>query len=113
MLVGVLLLMPAATLSPWTSPPAVTASGMHLLSLAFVSLMACLSFRSNLARAGAVVFVFSYSALMELFQYHLPFRNGTWDDVMVNGAGCLLGVAAFAVLRSMFYLQGLIAELKN
>lgn len=58
---------------------------MHLGGMAWIAFLACASFDTLRARAGVVVFVFAYSALMELFQHYLPYRNGTWEDVMING----------------------------
>ncbi len=90
-----LLLMPLASLLPGTSPPSSSASYMHLASLAVAAFLACASFETIRARAGAVVFVFAYSALMELFQHYLPYRHGTWEDVMVNGVGCVVGTGVY------------------
>jgi len=66
-----------------------------------VGLLACLSFEANKNRAWAVLFVFAYSSLMELFQYYLPYRHGTWDDVWLNGMGCLAGAAIFAAVAGV------------
>ncbi len=97
-----LLLMPAATLLPGTGPPSSeAASYMHLASMAVAGFLACACFATLQARAGAVVFVFAYSALMELFQHWLPFRNGTWDDVQVNALGCLVGVVVFIIVQRL------------
>lgn len=101
-LVITLVLMPVATLFPGTNHLWATAFQRHFISLAFLAFLACVSFENNLLRTGAVVFVFGYSALMELFQHYLPFRHGTWVDVGFNGAGCLLGVGIFIVQRSTF-----------
>lgn len=97
-----LLLIPFATLTPDPGTPPGAAPFMHLGGMAWVAFLTCLSFESNRIRLGAVVFVFAYSALMELFQNWLPYRHGTWEDVGINGLGCLMGVGLFIVQRSTF-----------
>ena len=101
-LVIMLLLIPFATLTPDPGTPSKAAPFLHFLGMAWVAFLACLSFETNRMRLGAVGFVFAYSALMEFFQHYLPYRNGTWEDVGINGLGCLMGVGLFIVQRSTF-----------
>ncbi len=95
LLVLMLLLIPYATLTPDPGTPSGSAPFMHLGGMAWVSLLACLSFTSLKNRTLGVLFVFAYSSLMELFQHYLPYRHGTWGDVWLNGLGCLLGAMFF------------------
>ncbi len=95
LLVFMLVLMPYATLTPDPGVPSGSAPFLHLAGMAWVALLACMSFETIKFRAGAVLFVLAYSALMELFQHYLPYRHGTWDDVGINSLGCLIGVGIF------------------
>ena len=101
LLVLMLMLIPYATLTPDPGTPEGSAPYMHLGGMAWVGLLACLSFEANKTRAWAVLFVFAYSSLMELFQHYLPYRHGTWDDVWLNGMGCLAGAAIFAAVTGV------------
>ncbi|HDR14263.1 MAG TPA: VanZ family protein, partial [Desulfobacteraceae bacterium] len=94
-----LLLMPWATLSPSASPPSAIAAPMHIVALAGLTVLALLSFAKVWHRVGAVVFVFGYSALMELLQYYHPERNGNMEDVGANMLGCLAGVVIYTTLK--------------
>ncbi len=84
--------MPWATLSPAASPPSQWAGMMHMGAMAVFAVLACTGFVSLRGRAGAVLFVFGFSALMEWFQHFSPHRNGSWEDVGINAAGCLAGM---------------------
>lgn len=95
LLVLMLLLMPYATLSPDPGIPSGSAPFIHLGGMAWLAVLACMSFETAKIRSGAVFFVFVYSALMEIFQHYLPYRHGTWEDVGINAVGCLIGVALF------------------
>jgi VanZ family protein len=98
-LVVLLAAMPWATLSPAASPPSRWAVLMHLSAMAVIALLACTAFTSLRSRAGAVMFVFAFSALMEWFQHFSPVRQGSWEDVGINALGCLAGVLVFALLK--------------
>ncbi len=92
-----LLLMPWLTLSPANSPPSDLAFSMHVAALAGLTVLALMSFDGVKGRLWAVLFVFGYSALMELLQYFLPERNGTLEDVAANALGCLAGLLLYLV----------------
>lgn len=96
LLAFMLVLMTYGTLSPDPGTPADAAPFLHLGGMAWIALLACVSFERIRSRAWAVLFVFAYSALMELFQHYLPDRNGTFVDVGINALGCLLGVVVFS-----------------
>ena len=100
-----LLLMPWATLSPSASPPSAIAAPMHIVALAGLTVLALLSFAKVWHRVGAVVFVFGYSALMELLQYYHPERNGNMEDVGANMLGCLAGVVIYTTLKGLYRLM--------
>lgn len=70
---------------------------MHVGALAGLTVLALLSFDGVWRRMSAVLFVFAYSALMELLQYFLPERNGTLGDVAANALGCLVGLSLYLV----------------
>ena len=106
------LLIPFAALAPDPGTSSEAAPFLHFFGMAWVAFLACLSFETNRIRLGAIVFVFAYSALMELIQHYLPFRHGTWEDVGINGLGCLMGVGLFIVQRSMFKVKK-IQELRD
>jgi VanZ family protein len=95
LLLSMLILMTYGTLSSDPGTPSGAAPFLHFGGMAWIAFLACASFDTLRSRAGAVVFVFAYSALMELFQHYLPYRHGTWEDVMVNGLGCVVGVGIF------------------
>ena len=94
-----LLLIPYGTLTPDPGTPSGSAPFMHLGGMAWVALLACMSFETNKNRVWAVLFVFAYGSLMELFQHYLGYRHGSWADVGLNGIGCLLGVGGFAIIN--------------
>jgi len=96
-LVVLLACMPYATLSPAASPPSQWAALMHMAAMAVIALLACTAFVTLRGRAGAVLFVCVFSALMEGFQYFSPVRHGSWQDVGVNALGCLVGVLIFLI----------------
>ena len=98
-LVVLLACMPWAPLSPSASSPSGWAVFLHLAGMAVIALLACTAFTTLWARAGAVVFVFAFSALMEWLQHFSPVRQGTWEDVGVNALGCLAGVLIFAAVH--------------
>ena len=100
LLVIMLLLMPYATLTSDPGTPSGAAPFMHLAGMAWVAWLACMSFVTNRNRAWAVLLVFAYSALMELLQLYLPNRNATWEDVGINGLGCLLGCRCICICQS-------------
>ena len=91
-LVVLLACMPWAMLSPEASPPSHWAGGMHVGALAMLSVLACVSFTSLWGRAGAVMFVFGYSGLMEVLQHFSAGRTGSWEDLGMNAVGVLIGV---------------------
>jgi len=95
LLVVVLVFMPYATLAPGTSPPSDAASQMHFYIMAGIIFVACMSFRTFRVRLVVGLLVFGYSALMEYFQYLLPHRHGSLDDVAINFLGSLLGFGVF------------------
>ena len=105
LLVIMLLLIPYATLTPDPGAPSGAAPFMHLGGMAWVAFLACLSFEKIRTMTLAVVFVFAYSALMEFIQHYLPYRHGSWEDVGINGVGCLIGVAIFAAVAGVFRVQ--------
>ena len=92
MLAVLLAATPWAALSPAASPPSQWAGLMHMGAMAVFAVLACTGFISLRGRAGAVLFVFGFSALMEGMQHFSPHRNGSWEDVGFNAAGCLAGV---------------------
>ncbi len=98
-LVVLLACMPYATLSPAASPPSQWAVLMHMAAMAVIALLACTAFATLRGRAGAVMFVFVFSALMEWFQYFSPVRHGSWQDVGINALGCLVGVLIFSLAQ--------------
>ena len=98
MLVVLLAAMPWAALSPSTSPQSQWAGLVHMGANAGLAILACAGFASLRGRAGAVLFVFGYSALMEGLQHFTPHRHGSWEDVGFNAAGCLAGVLVFSVV---------------
>jgi VanZ family protein len=91
--------MPWAALSPATSPPSQWAGLVHMGAMAVFGILACTGFVSLQGRAGAVLFVFGFSALMEGMQYFSPHRCGSWEDVGFNAAGCLAGVLVFSIIH--------------
>jgi hypothetical protein len=91
-LVVLLACMPWAVLSPEAGPPSHWAGGMHVGALAMLSVPACVSFTSPWSRAGAVMFVFGYSGLMEVLQHFSAGRTGSWEDLGMNAVGVLIGV---------------------
>ena len=74
-LAALLACMPWATLSPAASPPSQWAVLMHLAAMAVIALLACTAFATLRGRAGAVMFVFAFSALMEWLQHFSPVRQ--------------------------------------
>jgi len=98
-LVGLLVCMPYAYLSPAARPPSQLAPYMHLAAMAVLSLLACVSFKTARRRTCAVFFIFIFSALMELLQYFSPHRNSSWEDVGINALGCLAGGMLFGALN--------------
>lgn len=96
-----LVCMPWATLSPAASPPSQWAVLMHLAAMAVIALLACTAFTTLRGRAGAVMFVFVFSALMEWLQHFSPARHGSWEDVGINALGCLAGVLVFALAQGI------------
>jgi hypothetical protein len=105
LLLSMLILMTYGTLSSDPGTPSGAAPFLHFGGMAWIAFLACASFETLRARAGAVVFVFAYSALMELFQYWLPYRHGTWEDVMVNGLGCVVGVGVFLLFNTLCWIK--------
>jgi len=101
LLAALLAAMPWATLSPAASPPSQWAGVMHLTAMAVFAILACAAFVSTRGRAGAVTFVFVFSALMEGFQHFSPVRQGSWEDVGINSLGCLAGVLIFALAQGI------------
>jgi VanZ family protein len=97
-LVLLLVCMPWAALSPAASPPSQWAALMHMGAMAVFAILACTGSNSLRGRAGAVLFVFIFSALMEGLQHFSPLRTGSWEDVAINALGCLAGVLLFTVL---------------
>lgn len=102
-LVVLLACMPWAVLSPQASPPSHWAGWMHVGAVAMLSVLAYVSFASLWSRAGAVMFVFAYSGLMELLQHFSAGRTGSWEDLGMNGVGVLIGVALvkWAMMRAV------------
>jgi VanZ family protein len=98
-LVLLLACMPWATLSPAASPPSQWAALMHMGAMAVFAILACTGFNSLRGRAGAVLAVFIFSALMEGLQHFSPLRCGSWEDVGFNAAGCLAGVLVFSIVH--------------
>lgn len=98
LLAGMLVLMPVATLLPGTSPPSDMAATLHFWAMAWTAFVACVAFQETRSRLFAVLFVFALSAGLEFLQYLLPYRHGCWEDVWINGAGCLAGVGFFVAL---------------
>jgi VanZ family protein len=72
-------------------------------ALAMLSVPAYVSFTPLWGRAGAVMFVFGYSGLMEVLQHFSPGRTGSWEDLGMNGVGVLIGVglAKWAMMRAV------------
>ncbi len=99
LLVIMLLLIPYATLTPDPGTPSGSAPYLHFVGMAWVAFLACMSFNDIKFRVSAVIFVFAYSSLMELFQHYLPYRHGTWDDVFLNGVGSVAGVGVFLLIN--------------
>lgn len=99
MLAVLLAVMPWAALSPTAGPPSQWADLVHLGANAGLAVLACTGFVSLRGRAGAVLFVFGYSALMEGLQHFTPHRHGSWEDVGFNAAGCLAGVMVFSIVH--------------
>jgi hypothetical protein len=91
--------MPWAALSQAASPPFQWAGLMHMGAMAVFAVLACTGFISLRGRAGAVLFVFGFSALMEGMQHFSPLRTGSWEDVGFNAMGCLAGVLLFGVIH--------------
>ena len=87
--------MPWVALSPAAGPPSQWAALMHLGATAGLSVLACAGFATARGRAGAVVAVFVFSALMEGLQHFSPHRHGTWEDVGINALGCAAGVLIY------------------
>jgi VanZ family protein len=98
-LVLLLACMPWATLSPAASPPSRWAALMHMGAMAVFAILACTGFNSLRGRAGAVLAVFIFSALMEGLQHFSPLRTGSWEDVGFNAAGCLASVLVFSIVH--------------
>ncbi len=98
LLVIMLLLIPYATLTPDPGTPSGSAPYLHFGGMAWVAFLACMSFNDIKFRVPAVIFVFAYSSLMELFQHYLPYRHGTWDDVLLNGVGSVAGAGVFLLI---------------
>ncbi len=95
LLIVLLVLMPLVTLRATTRPPANQASNMHLAAMAGYAFLAMASFRLTRTRLAAVLVVFTLSALMELLQHLVQYRNGSWADVGINAAGGIIGVLVF------------------
>ncbi len=99
-----LAMMPLVALSATTRPPVNQASSMHLVAMAGYAFLAMAGFRSARTRLAAVLVVFTFSALMELLQHLVPYRNGSWTDVGVNAAGCVIGVLVFLAVSRLWLL---------
>ena len=91
-LVVLLACMPWVVLLPEAGPPSQWAGWMHVGALAMLSVLTWVSFTKLWSRAGAVMFVFGYSGLMEVLQHFSAERTGSWEDVGMNGLGVLIGV---------------------
>ena len=65
---------------------------MHMAAMVVLSFLACVAFTTAWGQARAVIFVFIFSAMMEVLQNFTPTRSGSWEDVAMNALGCLAGV---------------------
>ena len=98
-LIILLACMPYATLSQAASPPARWAALMHMAAMVVLSFLACVAFTTAWGQARAVIFVFIFSAMMEVLQNFTPTRTGSWEDVAMNALGCLAGVVMVSGAR--------------
>ncbi|CAD5373898.1 VanZ domain-containing protein [Rubrivivax sp. A210] len=74
----------------------------HLLAFATLAAVACLGLTPARRQAvAAAAGLLAYGGFIELVQTQLPGRSGEWPDLLADGAGIALGLAAAAALRHL------------
>ena len=94
-----------ASLSPWS--PAV-ASGLsdkldHLTAYTVLTVLMALGWAGRISIGIIFAAVAGYGGLLELLQAFSPGRQPDWADFAVNTTGCLIGLAAAALIRRYGY----------
>ena len=72
----------------------------HFIAYFITAFMFCVSFRARFQKADiyAVFFAFGYGAIIELVQAFLPYRDGSFLDLMANFSGVLFFFLLFRFL---------------